>query len=77
MNDRLSKAEINKDAAQETVQAAAATVGKVMTIITGAIHDVTTAIGGFATDAFEIRDGVRKAKSELNEHEDSQPEPLS
>ena len=69
MSDRLSKAEINKDALQETVQAAASTVGQVMSIITGAIHDVTTAIGGFATDAFEIRDGVRKAKADLTDDE--------
>jgi hypothetical protein len=65
MNDRLSKAEINKDALQETVEAGAQTVGQVMTIITAAIRDVTKALGGFATDAFEIREGVRKAKSDL------------
>jgi hypothetical protein len=65
MNDRLSKAEINKDALQETVEAGVQTVSRVMSIITGAIRDVTTTIGGFATDAFEIREGVRKAKAEL------------
>jgi len=65
MKDRLSKAEINKDALQETVEAGAQTVGQVMSIITGAIRDVTKAVGGFATDAFEIREGVRKAKSDL------------
>jgi len=68
--DRLSKAEINKDALQETVEAGAQTVGQVMSIITGAVRDVTKALGGFATDAFEIREGVRKAKSELA-HDDS------
>jgi len=67
MKDRLSKAEINKDALQETVEAGAQTVGQVMSIITGAIRDVTKAVGGFATDAFEIREGVRKAKSELQD----------
>lgn len=66
MKDRLSKTEINKDALQETVEAGAQTVGQVMAIITTAIRDVTTTIGGFATDAFEIREGVRKAKAELN-----------
>ncbi len=65
MTDRLSKAEINKDALQETMEAGVQTVSKVMSIITGAIRDVTTTIGGFATDAFEIREGVRKAKAEL------------
>ena len=77
MNDRLSKAEINKDALQETVQAAASTVGHVMSIIAGAVHDVTTAVGGFATDAFEIREGVRKAKAELGQDGDSQPDTSS
>jgi len=67
MNDRLSKAEINKDALQETVEAGVQTVSRVMSIITGAVRDVTTTIGGFATDAFEIREGVRKAKAELGE----------
>ena len=65
MKDRLSKAEINKDALQETMEAGVQTVSQVMSIITGAVRDVTTTIGGFATDAFEIREGVRKAKSEL------------
>ena len=73
MSERLSKAEINKDALQETVQAAASTAGQVMSIITGAVRDVTTAIGGFATDAFEIRDGVRRAKADLPEESDDQP----
>ena len=65
MNDRLSKAEINKDALQETMEAGVQTVSQVMSIITGAVREVTTTIGGFATDAFEIREGVRKAKAEL------------
>ena len=65
MKDRLSKAEINKDAVQETVEAGAHAVGQVMAIITGAVRDITKAIGGFATDTFEIRDGVRKAQAQL------------
>ena len=74
MKDRLSKAEINKDALQETMEAGVQTVSQVMSIITGAVRDVTTTIGGFATDAFEIREGVRKAKAELDQDEDSLPE---
>ena len=76
MKDRLSKAEINKDALQETMEAGVQTVSKVMSIITGAIRDVTTTIGGFATDAFEIREGVRKAKAELDDEPDGPAEPL-
>ena len=61
MEDRLSKGEIRKDALQETVQSVASTVGEVATIITTAVKDVAGAIGGLATDVFEIRDGVRRA----------------
>jgi hypothetical protein len=61
MEDRLSKGEIRKDALQETVQSVASTVGEVATIIATAVKDVVGAIGGLATDVFEIRDGVRRA----------------
>jgi hypothetical protein len=61
MDDRLSKAEIRKDAVQEIVGAGASAVGEVATIITTAVKDVANAIGGLATDVFEIRDGARRA----------------
>ena len=61
MDDRLSKTEIRKDAMQEIVESGASTVGEVTSIITTAVKDVANAIGGFATDVFEIRDGVRRA----------------
>ena len=61
MNDRLSKAEIRKDAVQEGVTAASHAVGTVATIITGAVGDIARAIGGFATELFEIRDSARRA----------------
>ncbi|CAN5363370.1 hypothetical protein BH11ACT8_BH11ACT8_33260 [soil metagenome] len=62
--DHLSKAEINKDAVQSTAEAAAVVVGEVATIITTAVRDVATAIGGFATEVFEIRDSAKKASVE-------------
>jgi hypothetical protein len=68
MDDRLSKAEIRKDAMQETVESVASTVGDVTSIITTAVKDVAGAIGGLATDLFEIRDGARRA-SERTEDE--------
>jgi hypothetical protein len=61
MEDRLSKTEIRKDALQEIVESGASTVGEVASIITTAVKDVANAIGGFATDMFEIRDGARRA----------------
>jgi hypothetical protein len=59
--DRLSGAEIGKDAVQTTIEAAANTAGEVATIVTRAVRDVATAIGGFATEVFEIREASRKA----------------
>jgi hypothetical protein len=61
MDNRLSKAEIRKDAVQEIVESGASTVGEVASIITTAVKDVAFAIGGFATDVFEIRDGAKRA----------------
>ena len=61
MTDRISRAEIRKDAVQETVTAAASTVGSVATILTGAVSDVVKAVGGLASEVFEIREAARKA----------------
>jgi hypothetical protein len=58
---RLSRSEIRKDAVQDTVAAAATTVGQVTTIITGAVRDVVGSIGGFATELFEIRESTKRA----------------
>lgn len=64
MNERLSKAEIRKDAVQNTVEAAAGAVGQVATIVTGAVRDVAGTLGGFATELFEIRDAARRAAAD-------------
>lgn len=59
--DRLSRSEIGKDTVQATVEAAAHTVGQVATIITRAVQEVAGAVGGFATELYEIRDASRRA----------------
>lgn len=64
MDEHLSKSEIRKDAVQNTVEAAASAVGQVSTILTGAVKDVAGAIGGFATEVFEIRDAARRAQAD-------------
>jgi hypothetical protein len=64
MNDQLSKAEIRKDMLQDVVSAAATTVGQVTSVVTGAVRDVAAALGGFATEVFEIRDSARRASSD-------------
>ncbi len=67
MEDRLSIGEIRKDALQETAQSVAATAGEVATIISTAVKDVVGALGGLATDVFEIREGVRRAQERAEE----------
>ena len=62
--EKLSNAEIGKDAVQSTVEAAAATVGEVATIVTSAVREIAAALGGFATEVFEIRESSRKAAAE-------------
>jgi hypothetical protein len=65
--DHLSKAEISKDAVQAGAEAAIGTVAEVATIITGAVKDVAGALGGLATELFEIRDASKRA---LDRHGD-------
>lgn len=65
--EHLSKAEIGKDAVQSTAEAAATTVGEVATIITRAVGDVAAAVGGFATEVFEIREASRRAARDRGE----------
>lgn len=66
MPDELSKSEIRKDAVQDGVTAAAQAVGTVTGIVTGAVTDVARALGGFATEIFEIRDSTKRA---LRDHD--------
>ena len=62
--DRISRAEIRKDALQETVEATATAVGSVATIVTTAVRDVAKAVGGLATELFEIRESARRAAAD-------------
>jgi hypothetical protein len=62
--ERLSGAEIGKDAVQSAVEAAATTVGQVATIVTAAVRDVATALGDLATEVFEIREASQRAAAE-------------
>ena len=64
MKERLTKGEITKDAVQHTLSAGAETVATVTTIVAGAVRDVVDALGGFATEVFEIREAARRAREE-------------
>lgn len=76
MDEQLSKAEIRKDALQDGVQAATHAVGEVATIVTAAVGEVAKAVGGFATELFEIRDSVRRATEQSGQSgQEGQAEP--
>jgi hypothetical protein len=65
--ERFSRMEIRKDAVQSTVEAAAGTVGQVTAIVTTAVKEVAGALGGFATEVFEIRDSARRAAADSDD----------
>lgn len=67
--DHISKAEIRKDALQDTVEAAATAVGSVTTIVTTAVRDIARTVGGFATEMFEIRESARRAAEDVEPSE--------
>lgn len=69
----MSKAEIRKDALQDTVEATATAVGTVTTIVTTAVRDIARAVGGLATEVFEIRESARRAHDD--HHVDEAPSP--
>ena len=69
--------ERNKDLVQELVESTATHVGRIATIITGAVADVAREIGDLVTDGFEMRDAARRARDDdergiidVEEHDD-------
>ena len=43
-------------------ESAATHVGRIATIVTGAVREVTHEVGDWATDAFEMRDAARQGR---------------
>jgi hypothetical protein len=66
-NPRLSKLEIRKDVLQSAVEAMASTVGEVTGIVTGAVKDVASSVGGLASELFELRESARRAHEDLED----------
>ncbi|MCW2495694.1 hypothetical protein [Jatrophihabitans sp.] len=60
----VGKGEAAKDTAQVLVESAATHVGRIATILTGAVREVAHEVGEWATDAFEMRDAARKAEDD-------------
>lgn len=64
MTENLTKAEIRKDQIQESMDAATHAVGQVSNVVISAVSEVVTAIGGFATELFEMREAAKKARED-------------
>jgi hypothetical protein len=64
MKDHLTRAEIRKDAVQGAVEAAVTAAGEITTILTTAVRDVASTVGGLASEVFELRDAARRAEAE-------------
>jgi hypothetical protein len=72
MEDPLDKLETRKDTIQVAVESGATHVGSIMSIVVGAVREVTREVGDWATDVFEIRDAARRARRD-SEDGDAHP----
>jgi hypothetical protein len=57
----LGRAEIAKDTFQVLTETTATHVGRIASIVTGAIRDVAREIGDLASDVFEMREAAERA----------------
>jgi hypothetical protein len=60
----ISKGEAAKDTAQVVIESTATHIGRIATIITGAVRDIVREIGEMASDAFEMREAAQRATRE-------------
>ena len=60
----VGRFERNKDTVQEMTESAAAHVGAIAGIITGAVRDVTREIGEWITEGIEMREASRRARDD-------------
>jgi hypothetical protein len=57
----VGKFEIGKDTVQVVTESAATHVGRIATIVSGAVREVTHELGEWASDVFEAREAATKA----------------
>lgn len=63
----VGRFERNKDLLQEAVESTATHVGRIATIITGAVADITREIGDLVTDGLEMRDAAKRAELDADD----------
>jgi antitoxin (DNA-binding transcriptional repressor) of toxin-antitoxin stability system len=66
----LSRREIAKDAVQQGVEAAITTSGRISAILFDTARRITTEVGAFGTELFEITEASRRAGEDP---EDAEP----
>jgi hypothetical protein len=59
----VGKLETRKDTVQVLTESAATHVGRIATILTGAVRDLAHEVGEWATDVFEMREAAAKARA--------------
>jgi hypothetical protein len=71
----VGKLETRKDVAQAVIESGVDHVGQIIAIVVGAVGDVTSELGSWATDVFELRDVARRAGAD-RDRSDAGPELL-
>ena len=58
----MNRFEITKDTVQVVTESAATHVGRIASILAGAVRDVTHEVGEWASDVFEMREAAGRAE---------------
>ena len=64
-----SDAEDTKDTLQVVAESAVDHVGRIATIITGAVRDIARELGDWFTDVVEMRDAAQRARDDKGDDE--------
>ncbi|MDT4925806.1 MAG: hypothetical protein QOG01_3519 [Pseudonocardiales bacterium] len=59
----VGKFETRKDTVQVLTESAATHVGRIATILTGAVRDLAHEVGEWATDVIEMREAAARARA--------------
>ena len=62
----VSEAESAKDTLQVVTESAADHIGKIATIITGAVRDIAKELGDWASDVIEMREASQRAREDAD-----------
>lgn len=60
----VDAAESAKDTVQVLTESAAVHIGRIATIVTGAVREIAKEAGEFATEVFEMREAAKKARAD-------------